>query len=457
MKRGLVWLRNDLRVHDNPALTAACASCDQVVALWIATPQQWRVHDWGVPRQAWQVANVAALADDLAGHGIALRIAVVDDYAAQAAEVARQLVAQRCTALYINREYEWNERQRDAGLDVPVPVHCYDDQCALVPGTLRSGAGAPYRVFGAFRRRYLDTVALTAPSLLPQVRPTRIATQALPSALAKLVRSTPQLATWPAGSAEAQRRLAAFVDDGLSGYATARDVPALAATSALSPYLACGAISITTCLRAALTATQGSWQHPWIDELIWRDFYRHVLWDFPRVSRGRAFQVASERVAWRDAPDELAAWAAGRTGIPLVDAGMRQLASEGWIHNRVRMVVATVLAKHLLIDWRHGERVFMHGLVDADLASNNGGWQWSASTGTDAAPYFRVMNPWRQAARFDPDGIYINRYVPELAGVAPRALHDPARLAAVRPADYPAPIVDCRVARQRAIDAFRTL
>ena len=189
---------------------------------------------------------------------------------------------------------------------------------------------------------------------------------------------------------------------------------------------------------------------------MWREFYQHVATGFPRVCRHRAFQRHTETLDWRDAPEDFAAWCEGRTGYPLVDAAMRQLVATGWMHNRLRMVTAMFLSKHLLIDWRRGERFFLEHLVDGEFAANNGGWQWAASTGTDAAPYFRIFNPTTQSERFDPEGEFIARWVPELASLAPKKRHAPTR-DLLTDLDYPAPIVDHRAARERALDAFKSL
>jgi deoxyribodipyrimidine photo-lyase len=194
----------------------------------------------------------------------------------------------------------------------------------------------------------------------------------------------------------------------------------------------------------------------WIKELFWREFYRHVLVHFPRVAMGRAFQEDTERMVWREDATALAAWQQGCTGYPIVDAAMRCLRGTGWMHNRLRMVTAQFLSKHLLLDWRAGERWFMQNLVDGDLASNNGGWQWSASTGTDAAPYFRVFHPQKQGERCDPQGEFVRRWVPELHGVADADIHAPPRLLRVQ-CRYPQPIVEHKTARERAIAAFQQL
>jgi len=269
--------------------------------------------------------------------------------------------------------------------------------------------------------------------------------------------------SWQAGEEAARRRLERFLEARAAQYLESRDVPSEEATSSVSQYLALGVISARTCLWAAAEANKGQLTGGkkglvgWIRQLVWREFYRHVLVGYPRVSMNRAFKAETERIAWRHDETAFHAWSEGRTGVPFIDAGMRQLRESGWMHNRLRMVTAMFLTKDLLIDWRWGERFFMQHLVDGDLANNNGGWQWAASTGTDAAPYFRIFNPWTQGRRYDPDGKFIRRWVPELAGIAPSALHDPKRLADALPAKpgYPRPLVNHASARVRALEAFQ--
>jgi deoxyribodipyrimidine photo-lyase len=279
---------------------------------------------------------------------------------------------------------------------------------------------------------------------------------------------------WPGGEAWARRQLRAFVKDAIGAYKTDRDYPGRAGTSAASVPLAVGALSTRQCLHAALEAgglaagglnpkafdRMPEGPRHWLSEVVWREFFTHVLVGWPRVCMNRAFQVHTDRLAWPTDRGAFEAWREGRTGIPIVDAGMRQLAATGWMHNRVRMVTAMFLTKNLFIDWRWGERHFMRSLVDGYFASNNGGWQWSASTGTDAAPYFRIFNPVSQSEKFDPEGAYIRRWVPELGGVAGEAVHAPhdrlPPLARARLA-YPEPIVDLSASRDAAIRAFQAL
>ncbi len=256
----------------------------------------------------------------------------------------------------------------------------------------------------------------------------------------------------------------AFCAEAIDGYAEQRDFPALPGTSQLSAYLAAGVLSVRQCLHAALAANQGEFASgnagvvTWINELLWRDFYSHILVGYSKVSRNRAFKPETEALPWRDAPEDLLAWQQGRTGFPIIDAAMRQLLATGWMHNRLRMVVAMFLTKNLLIDWREGERFFMQHLIDGDLAANNGGWQWSASTGTDAVPYFRIFNPISQSQRFDPQGDFIRYWLPELKHLSNKDIHQAKQLGGLfERNDYPQPIVDLSSSRKRALNAFKQL
>jgi deoxyribodipyrimidine photo-lyase len=258
-----------------------------------------------------------------------------------------------------------------------------------------------------------------------------------------------------------------FIKKRLDEYKDRRDLPGVDGTSRLSPHLAAGTISPRTCLRAALDAAgwkEGDKLDPrrrdgaftWISEVLWREFYKYLIAAHPRLSMGKPFKPETDDIEWSYDEDELEAWKTGRTGYPIVDAAMRQLLQTGWMHNRLRMIAAMFLTKDLLIDWRLGERHFMQHLVDGDLASNNGGWQWSASTGTDAAPYFRIFNPESQSKKFDESGDFIRRFIPELRDVEAPDIHNPTSEQR-ESAGYPEPIVDHAEARERAIEAFKSL
>jgi deoxyribodipyrimidine photo-lyase len=266
-----------------------------------------------------------------------------------------------------------------------------------------------------------------------------------------------------AGEARAGALLRRFSAE-IERYAEQRDLMGAEGTSRLSPYLRLGMISPRQCVAAARAATPGLGPDTWLGELAWRDFYVQVLYHNPHVLHG-AFKPAYDALAWENDADLFAAWCEGRTGYPIIDAAMRQLSQEGWMHNRARMIVASFLTKDLLIDWRWGERHFMQLLVDGDPAANNGGWQWAAGTGTDAQPYFRIFNPTSQGEKFDPEGVYVRRYVPELANVPNRHIHAPHLMAPVEQAradihvgrNYPAPIVDHKERRMRALAMYQAV
>ena len=469
--RALMWFRSDLRLRDNTALHYACRAADKgVIAVFAICPEQWAQHDWGSMKVDFVLRGVRALSDDLARSNIPLLIIRVPHFAQVPSKLLALARRHACDALYFNREYEVNELLRDREAtalfeEYDRTVHAFTDQVILDVGSLRTGKGDWYSVFTPFKRKWCETLREQGP---PPVWPkprrqerTGIEPHAVPTAI-KGFTSHRREDLWPAGEHVAQRRLKDFVAKRIGDYHRDRDFPAIDGTSTLSPYLAAGVLSPRQCLSAALDANQGRLDSgrkgvtTWTSELVWREFYRHVLIGFPRVCMGRPFKTETDDLAWRRDEERFAAWCTGRTGFPIVDAGMRQLLQTGWMHNRLRMIVAMFLTKDLFIDWRWGERHFMQHLVDGDFASNNGGWQWSASTGTDAAPYFRVFNPLSQGRRYDSDGGFIRRFVPELADVPAERLHQ----AAERPLkirDYPDPIVDHRRTRELVSDAFRRL
>ncbi len=462
----LVWFRNDLRLRDNPALYHASKRGD-VVAVFFICETQWRDHDVGDNRLGFLLDCLHPLERDLLKRGISLRIEHVGRFAGVPERIVRLARSLNLDRVAFNEEYPLNEKKRDSRVirackTAGVETDVYHSGTILPPGSVLTGNGDPYTVFTPFKRRWLSQVDSSAlePLGLPRRQGSQTAeSSALPGSIDGVDRAR-VAKRFPGGEAEAQRRLRDFMQGPSRRYASDRDFPELDGTSALSAYLSVGAISPRQCLSAAVKANRGRIGDgdpgicTWISELIWRDFYRHVIAMFPHVSRGQAFRPEADRVAWRRSAKDLAAWQEGRTGYPLVDAGMRQLNETGWMHNRLRMITAMFLSKHLLLDWRLGERYFMNQLVDGDFAANNGGWQWSASTGTDAAPYFRIFNPSTQAKRFDPEGRFIRRWVPELEGAPARSLFNPGKH--LTPG-YQAPIVDHAIARQRALDAFKAL
>jgi deoxyribodipyrimidine photo-lyase len=323
-----------------------------------------------------------------------------------------------------------------------------------------SAAGEPFQVFSPFRRvwwrRFEEERPLPAgPLRLPAPVP-GVAHGRMPS-LADLGAGGVAADLPTGGEDAAKRRLSSFLGRAVGGYAERRDLPAQDGTSRLSPHLRFGTISVRRCFDEAFAAERDDRRlakgvRKWLDELVWREFYAAIMAENPHVLR-RSFRPEFEGIEWEDDEKLFLAWCEGRTGFPFVDAAMRQLVATGWMHNRARMVVASFLTKDLLVDWRLGERFFMKHLVDGDPASNNGGWQWAASTGTDAQPFFRIFNPVLQGERFDPQGDYVRRFVPELRGLAGSAVHRPWEAPLAAP-DYPPPLVDHAVRRELALRRY---
>ena len=471
--KNLVWFRRDLRVEDNSALHAAASEAtDGVVAIFAITPQQWKQHDDAPCKVQFWLANVKALSQSLAKLNIPLLILKSDTFADLPKKIVALANKHDCGSLFFNREYEVNEQWRDdqvaATCDTAgITVQRFHDRVIIPPREISTKEGRYYCVFTPYRKVW-DTKLLDAVEVLPAPKKQKtlaIEPDTVPTNIKGFKLSADIDTLWPGGEQEAERRLSNFAEH-IAQYSTGRDLPALDGTSTLSGYLAAGVISPRQCAAMALEVSGGQINNDhegarvWVSELAWRDFYSHVMVGFPRVSMHRPFKAKTEAIQWRDNQNDLRAWQEGRTGYPMVDAGMRQLNQTGWMHNRLRMVTAMFLTKHLLIDWRLGERYFMENLIDGDLAANNGGWQWSASTGTDSVPYFRIFNPFSQSKRFDSQGQYIKRMCPELEEVPAKALHDGTKLTKAISefdVDYPSYVVDYKAGRERALAAFKAL
>ena len=402
--------------------------------------------------------SVVALGEALQERGARLRV-----LRGRAVEVLPALARETgASSVFVTRDATPYGRSRDRAVAARlagdgVTLHAKRGLYVHEPDEVATQDGRPYTVFTPFRRAWGGRARAggrpgAGRSLGPPGgRPDAVPDLGAPSA-------DPSLIPAP-GERAARERLAAWVERGIEAYADRRDRMDLDGTSRLSQDLRWGLLSPLEVLERA--GGPGDGRRVFASEVAWREFYAHVLWHHPRVLR-EPFQPAFAALPWRDDPDALDAWREGRTGYPIVDAAMRQLRASGYVHNRARMITASFLTKHLLADWRTGEAEFMRHLTDGDVASNNGGWQWTASTGMDPQPYFRVFNPILQGRRFDPEGDYVRRWVPELRGIAGAAVHEPWRLdaaalaaAGVRiGADYPAPIVDHAAARARALEVY---
>ena len=434
--RILFWFRKDLRLEDNVGLAQAARDGD-VVPFYASEPSILSRSDIAATRVRFVLDSLQdlALACERGGSTLAL------DHGEAVETVLNAARAAQADAVYWNDEYEPALIRRDQAVELAlraagIRVRRFHDRLLVPPGMVLNKAGEPFVVYTPFRKA---CEALPLPSPVPEV--TQLAAHDLPrrplATLQQLGFAEPAAERWPGGAAAAGKRLARFLERGLARYAEARDRPAAEASSRLSADLKFGTISVRTV--AAAVSAHGAPAEKFVAELRWRDFYAHVLFHFPHVEHG-AFRREYDGLEWEGDPALFDAWRTGRTGYPIVDAGMRELLATGLMHNRVRMIVASFLTKDLLLDWRSGERHFMTHLVDGDLASNNGGWQWAAGTGTDAQPYFRIFNPQLQGEKFDPDGEYVRRWVPELAKVPPRFVHRPWE-APLLAGDYPERVV----------------
>lgn len=457
----LHWFRTDLRVADNPGLVAARASGMPVAGLYIATPQQWQLHDDApIKRDFWR-RNLQALASSLQPLGIPLLCVEVARYRDIPALLQQLLPGLQVAELHCNSEVPLNERRRDAAVaavcgHLGVRMQLHLDRTLLAPDSVRNKSGLPFKVFTPFARAVRQQLPALAklPALQAQQSLTLPSLPAIRS-LASLDFGASDPATaalWPAGEQHAHQRLSRFCQQPITDYQTQRDFPAQPGTSTLSPYLAAGVLSVRQCWRASQQWQEGNGVFTWQNELLWRDFYQYQMWHYPHVCMHKPWRDDMAHVPWRHDEQEFRLWCEGRTGIPIIDAAMQQLLQTGWMHNRLRMLSAMFLTKQLLIDWRWGEHWFMQHLVDGDFAANNGGWQWSASTGTDAVPYFRIFNPQTQSQRYDPEGRFIRQYLPVLAALDTGSIHQPGLL---RPAGYPAPMIDPAFGRARALQAFK--
>ena len=443
----VVWFRRDLRLLENPAWSAATAAADEVTALFVLDPALFDAA--GPFRRAQLVAHLRALDDMLRERGGRLRLEHGDPTV-----VVPQLASELGATVHWNTDTTPYAVRRDETIAATLGAAHTTHWGTLVhePGAVLTGKGTLSKVFTPFAKVWDRTdmapwaegegdasIADHAGRPLPDVR---------------------DVGHVDGGEVAARARVGDFLDR-VDDYLDQRDLPAIDGTSLLSGDLRFGTLSPRELAAVAGDGSEG--RRGFVRQLAWRDWYAHLLWENPHMVR-RAIKPEYDNVAWRNDRDEYDAWKQGRTGFPIVDAGMRQLRRTGWMHNRVRMIVGSFLVKDLLVDWRWGERWFRHLLVDADVSQNVGNWQWVAGSGTDAAPYFRVFNPWTQSRKFDPTGAYIRRWVPELAGLDGDAVHEPTTAAPLELAGagitlgetYPFPIVDHAFARDRVLAAYKT-
>lgn len=460
MQRIIWWLRRDLRLTDNITLHYALRDAASVIPVFVLDSRLVNGDTISSARRQFLYDSLADLDAQLRKRNSRLIFRRGDSLR----ELTKLVKQTQADAIYFHRDYTPYARRRDErvvnALDMlGVHVEQFDDNYLAAPEQVLKDDGSPYTVYTRYRLRFEERI--NAPNHFAARGdlniPRDITSLDIPT-----IKPNEHFAR--GGETEGLKLARAFIkrDDGLLLYKDLRDVMARDATSHLSPHLHFGTVSVRELVRAARKANAGKQGKTWIDELVWREFYAHVLWHFPYAVHG-AFRRAYDSLAWENDKEKFAAWCEGRTGYPIVDAAMRQLVTTGWMHNRARMIVASFLTKDLLVDWRWGEKYFMQHLIDGDVASNNGGWQWAAGTGTDAQPFFRIFNPMLQGARFDADGAYVKRWLPELARVPAKYIHAPwtmpadvARRAGIEIGkDYPKPMVDHAIQRERALKMYR--
>ena len=463
----LVWLRNDLRMDDNPALREACKLSEEVHAIYIYSQNQNKEHNEANCKIDFFIENLKDLSKSLSKVNIPLTIIDSDGFNDNPEIIKKYIELNSIEKIFWNNQFGEDEINRDESVkdllqNSNIEIKTFDEQVVFEPGSILTGEGKPYSVFTPFKRKWIENFTLDKLDIefkYTEKKSTKIISNINDFNFNFKKTHSVDMSLWPIGENEAQMRLQSYLDKNIFKYAQDRNDPIIDGTSRLSAYLASGIISPKRCILEALKLNNFELDSgekgivKWIDEIIWREFYKNIMFSFPKVSRGQPFQEYTKKIKWRFNDDELNAWKSGNTGFPIIDAAMKQLINEGWMHNRLRMVVAMFFTKNMLHDWRLGEEFFMQNLIDGDFSSNNGGWQWSSSTGTDAAPYFRIFNPLTQSKNFDSNGLFIKKYINELKDLDKKDIHDPDE--SIRNhLNYPSQMLDLKQSRLRAIDAF---
>ncbi len=465
----VVWFRNDLRLVDNPALHAACRDeTKQVIGVYCYYPEQWDIHGVGSNQRALIIQQLKIFSQTLESKGIPLVVLNVGHFDNTTKVLGRFLLEIGCSDLFFNIQYPISERLRDKKLceSLSDSIKCHRSVGdSLVPlWDIVNQSGEGFKVYTPFSKAVKKYLVERPIYLYPEVdRRAAANTKYSMSSLAKVSsENIVSVQDFPVNKYSAsalpkidyptvRKQLEEFCTESLENYAELRDIPSVEGTSRLSIALTVGTISASECYDC-VSKRHGANAAKWLNELIWRDFYRAVMWHYPHVCKGQAFLPVDKNIEWNTDTSEIKQFFNAQTGVPIIDAAIKQLKETGWMHNRLRMVVASFLTKNLWADWRIGEAFFAEHLFDYDFASNNGGWQWCASVGTDAAPYFRVFNPQSQQAKFDPDALFVKSWLPELRKYSAKDIH---QFEKNKFDDYPSCIVDLKASRKQSIERFK--
>ena len=467
--KSLVWFRSDLRLHDNPALKEASIVSNEIHAVYVFSNEQLLAHNEANIKVDFLIKNLFSLEEKLKDLNIPLTIVKGSVFEGDSELILRIAKEREIEKVFCNSEFGEDETNRDYKTlkvlkDSGIGFQSFHDKVIYPPGSLRTGQDKPYSVFTPFKRKWIENFDMEFLDIdfdYIAKDTTNISSNIKSFDFDFNQTHQVDMTNWKEGEEEADKKLELFLNNKAIDYSKNRNDPIIDGTSRISPYLALGIISPKKCILEALKCNNFEFSSghigitKWIDEIIWREFYKNIMFSFPKVGRGMPFQDYSKSIKWRSDESELNAWKTGNTGFPIVDAAMRQLLQEGWMHNRLRMVTAMFFTKNMLHDWRVGEAYFMENLIDGDFSSNNGGWQWSSSTGTDAAPYFRIFNPITQSTNFDKEGLFIKKFIPELKDMDISIIHNPPTEHR-KYCNYPLPILDLKESRLRAIEAFKT-
>ena len=455
----LFIFNSDLRLKNNPALSNASLNGSSLTTVFIFNPKKWNNHNESNLKIAFQIEHLKELSEKLKNLNIPLKIINANGIEDESKKIIDFVKKNEIQEVFLNKEYGVNEMQRDETLQKDLErmnkkLNIFDSSI-FHPDSIKTQSDTFFKVFTPFSRAFRSKLMSRKIEIseLPKRQEHAISVSDRIESF-KLDKNDQEIFNqYEIGEEKALEKLESFIDHKILNYKENRDFPSLDGTSALSPYLSSGILSSGQCIYYVFQkySEDEIGVKTWVNEIIWREFYKYILFHNPRVSKNLSFSEKYDKFPWLNNEDNFISWSKGQTGVPIIDAAMRQLNASGWMHNRLRMIVAMYLTKNLLIDWRKGEKYFMKKLIDGDFASNNGGWQWSASTGVDAAPYFRIFNPITQSEKFDKEGTFIKKWIPEIA--AAKNIHDPSTEER-KEMGYSYHLVDLKESRKEAIEKF---